>query len=273
MDGDGRSVIHSNAFLRRFPCLGCNHMHSISVVTVVFNNPHGLRATIDSVRAQTVDDFEFVIVDGGSTDDTLAVIHDDESHIDQWISEPDRGIYDAMNKGVQLATGRYVLFLNAGDTFYDPSVVGRFISEMDPESDVIYADCFVEGSYRSDGHRPARSIDQIHRGMICSHQSMLAKRAVLCMEPFRSDLGTAGDFELLCRMYAKSYRFQQIHSFVVSRYAAGGVSDQKRLQSVSNCMKALQMNGLMRPWDRLYWGCMYVYQAVLHIVRVRSTPT
>ena len=93
------------------------HREKISVITINLNNAEGLRRTLDSVFRQTTHDFELVVVDGASTDGSVELIHTYADRIDRWVSEPDGGIYNAMNKAVAMATGEYVIFMNSGDTF------------------------------------------------------------------------------------------------------------------------------------------------------------
>ena len=92
-------------------------MPQITVITINYNNRDGLRKTIDSVVNQTHNDYEYIIIDGGSTDGSLDVIKLYSNRIDYWKSEPDRGIYNAMNKGIDVARGEYCIFLNSGDYF------------------------------------------------------------------------------------------------------------------------------------------------------------
>ena len=89
----------------------------ISIITVVFNDKYGLEETILSVLSQTSENIEYIIIDGGSNDGTVDVIKKYEKSIDKWISEPDNGIYDAMNKGIALASGGFINFMNAGDVY------------------------------------------------------------------------------------------------------------------------------------------------------------
>lgn len=94
-----------------------------SVITVNYNNKEGLRKTIESVIHQTYHDYEFIIIDGGSTDGSVEVLKEYETLIDYWISEPDGGIYQGMNKGIKKATGDYLNFMNSGDCFYNEKVL------------------------------------------------------------------------------------------------------------------------------------------------------
>ena len=103
----------------------------ISVVTVCFNAVEGVEKTILSVINQTYPDIEYIIIDGGSTDGTVDVIKKYADHISYWVSEPDKGIYDAMNKGIKAATGEWINFMNAGDCFVNSMVVQQMVGEID----------------------------------------------------------------------------------------------------------------------------------------------
>lgn len=94
-----------------------------SIITINYNNRDGLRKTIESVINQSCKDYEYIVIDGGSTDGSREVIEEHADHIDYWVSEPDRGIYNAMNKGILKAKGDYINFMNSGDYFYDKNVL------------------------------------------------------------------------------------------------------------------------------------------------------
>ena len=95
----------------------------VSVITPCFNSGKTIRKTLESVLNQTYQNFEYIIVDGKSTDNTANIIKENKAHISQWVSEPDTGIYNAMNKAVKMATGDYCLFLNAGDELYSTTTI------------------------------------------------------------------------------------------------------------------------------------------------------
>lgn len=112
-------------------------MKTVSIITVCFNNKKGLIQTIESVKKQCFSDFEFILIDGGSTDGTLSVIQENESLFSYWVSEKDNGIYHAMNKGLEKATGKYCLFLNSGDYLVDKNVLQNVFSQQHDE-DILY---------------------------------------------------------------------------------------------------------------------------------------
>lgn len=107
-----------------------------SIITVNYNNKEGLRKTIESVIHQTFRDFEFIVIDGGSTDGSTDVLKEYDAQIDYWISEPDGGIYQGMNKGIKKATGKYLNFMNSGDCFYNEEVLQN-IFDKQSTSDII----------------------------------------------------------------------------------------------------------------------------------------
>ena len=108
----------------------------ISIVTVTYHDKIGLEKTIKSVQGQSYDNIEYIVIDGGSTDGTIEIIKKYEDRIDYWISEPDSGIYDAMNKGIDAATGDFVIFMNSNDTFYTEGTVETFARQM--SEDKVY---------------------------------------------------------------------------------------------------------------------------------------
>lgn len=121
----------------------------LSIITINRNNANGLRRTIESVLNQTFSDFEYIVIDGASTDDSVAVIKEFESKIYQWVSEPDGGIYNAMNKGISKARGEYCLFLNSGDYLSNNSVLNDVFSPEIKE-DIVYGSIkFCNNSFKA----------------------------------------------------------------------------------------------------------------------------
>jgi len=113
-----------------------------SIITVNLNNKDGLQQTIQSVIAQTGDEIEYLVIDGASTDGSVDIIKQYRDNIDQWISEPDTGVYNAMNKGIDRASGEYLLFLNSGDRLYQPNVIEKVLPEL--KQDLVYGDMILD---------------------------------------------------------------------------------------------------------------------------------
>lgn len=146
----------------------------LSIITINYNNCSGLRKTIESVVNQTWHDFEYIIIDGGSTDGSVEVIKEFASQIDYWVSEPDKGIYNALNKGLAKANGEYCNFMNSGDCFYSFNVLEQVFS-INPIADII---C---GNTHSDSLKiPPQDItfDFLFNGSIC-HQCAFIRTSIM----------------------------------------------------------------------------------------------
>lgn len=114
----------------------------ISVITINYNNHDGLKKTIQSVVSQSYNDIEYIIIDGGSTDGSVDLIKEYNDKIDYWISETDNGCYHAMNKGVKVASGEYVIFMNSGDYFYADDIIEYFVNS-NPSEDVLCGNTYL----------------------------------------------------------------------------------------------------------------------------------
>lgn len=123
-------------------------MKKLSIITINRNNSLGLQKTIESVVNQSVCDFEYIIIDGASSDQSTEIIKKNSDHLHYWLSEPDTGIYNAMNKGILKATGEYCLFLNSGDWLFDADVVADFLSGNFQEDLVAGSVEYVNGVSR-----------------------------------------------------------------------------------------------------------------------------
>lgn len=143
----------------------------ISIITVVYNGEKYLEETIQSVINQTYENVEYIIIDGGSTDGTLEIIKKYEDKIDYWVSEKDGGIYDAMNKGIDVATGEWLNFMNAGDSFYSNQTLMEVFNNKNYELyNILYGD--VETNYGNFKiiHK-AGKLENLYKSMQFSHQS------------------------------------------------------------------------------------------------------
>ena len=123
-------------------------MYKISIITINYNNCEGLKRTVESVINQTWQEFEYIVIDGGSTDGSAAYLESQNDKIDYWISEADNGIYNAMNKGIMKATGEYLLFLNSGDHFYDLEILAK-IHQYIKIDDLVYFDLNIIDGQKS----------------------------------------------------------------------------------------------------------------------------
>lgn len=220
-------------------------MHPVlTVVTVVYNAHDVLEATIQSVLAQTFPHIEYLVIDGGSTDGTLDIIKRYATQLSRWVSEPDKGIYDAMNKGIVAATGEWICFINAGDRFHTSTIVEDVFKNqpLTAQADVLYGDVVIEyPTFKRVGK--AKEVSQLWKGMICSHQSLFTRTALLKETPFDTQFKLGADFDSLLGLYTSGRCFVQI-PLVVADVSAMGQSDQHRVLSIQNWRgAALKYNG------------------------------
>ena len=153
-------------------------LRKLSIITINFNNQIGLKNTIESVVSQTFTDYEYIVIDGGSTDKSVDIIKQYSDKISYWVSEQDAGIYNAMNKGIKKATGEYCLFLNSGDCLFDKTSLNQAFS-LNPVSDIV---CFYEMFVKDEIEEIHTYPDEIsfyyfYQGSLC-HQSLFYKRVL-----------------------------------------------------------------------------------------------
>jgi len=210
--------------------------HLISIITVVYNGEKYLEETIRSVINQTYDNVEYIIIDGGSSDGTLDIIKKYEDQIDYWISEKDKGIYDAMNKGVDVVSGEWINFMNAGDMFYDDKVlinISKF--HIDENIQCIYGD--VSTNYGNfEVIKKAGNISELNKGMQFSHQSLFVKSDYHKANKFDLSYKSAGDFNFIFNSYMDNVQFFYAR-LIFSKVSNGGVSDIKRINSLKEAKK------------------------------------
>jgi glycosyltransferase involved in cell wall biosynthesis len=148
----------------------------ISIITINYNNKKGLGRTIESVVKQTISDYEYILIDGGSTDGSIDTIQQHQNKLAYWVSEKDNGIYDAINKGIQKATGRYLLFLNSGDCFINPITLAAVNEAMQSDKyDIIYGNSiFTNGKAIRYNPFPLSLLNVLRLGI--SHQAFFLKK-------------------------------------------------------------------------------------------------
>jgi len=202
----------------------------VTVITVVFQGAAALEHTIKSVVSQTYSNIEYIVIDGGSTDGTVEIIQQYEKHIKWWTSERDNGIYDAMNKGARAAKGSWILFLNAGDTFFDHAVLENFndfVTRMDgPAPDLIFGDVMMVYPGMGEEKRILKNtLFFLIRNMICHQCIFYSKSAFQSVGPFNAQLKFASDFEHFARLKWGNFRIAKI-DLTIARYLLDGVSAQ-----------------------------------------------
>lgn len=196
----------------------------ISIITPTLNAEKYLRQTIDSIAAQQYQDLEYIIVDGGSTDQTLEIVKN-SGIVTRWISEPDHGIGDAFNKGIRMTTGEIVGILNADDYYHDGALVAVSEAvEAHPDCGIYYGDAMHEafdGSYAFRFSPPRDLSYAIRYRMPLSHPAVFVRReAYIRHGAFDTRFKLAMDYELIMRMHCSGVRFHQIEH-VLAHFRCG----------------------------------------------------
>nr|WP_121270445.1 glycosyltransferase family 2 protein [Pedobacter schmidteae] len=206
----------------------------LSVITIVYNNVKDIERTMLSVINQTYRNIEYIVIDGASTDGTKDIIYNYRSKLAQFISEPDKGIYDAMNKGLLLATGDYVLFMNSGDEIYAPETVTE-VFESAAAADIYYGETeMFDERWQSLGQRRHCTPENFNwksfrHGMNISHQAIYVKRSIA--EPFDLQYKYSADIDWIIRAAKNASSIVNTHAYV-AKYLVGGVSKKKHLASL-----------------------------------------
>ena len=203
----------------------------ITVITVVFNSKQALAKTMQSVSIQDYENLEYIVVDGVSTGGTVDVIKENQSNITRWVSEKDKGIYDAMNKGVGLATGDYCIFMNAGDEFVDEKVVWNVVKSMG-DADVVYGDILKNGRIIK-----AKEPRNCHKMFYC-HQAAFVKTDCLKEFPFDISHKMSADFKQAKQMITAGKRFKHI-DLVVADFDTTGISNTRRSKGLADNIKVI----------------------------------
>lgn len=194
----------------------------ITVITITFNEVQALKKTIDSVVHQDYKNKEFIIIDGGSKDESLEIIKSNKPYIKKYISQPDNGIYDAMNKGIDLATGDYIIFMNSGDLFYDYTTISRVFSNT-TNKDVIYGNTL----WNFNGNNrliKASSLANLSFELPFNHQSVFVKTTLMKKYKFNNKYKFLADFEFFNKLYKNDSSFKYV-DLVISRCDGHGVSN------------------------------------------------
>lgn len=223
----------------------------ISILTVVLNADRLIETTLKSIAAQTYDNVDYVVMDGGSTDGTVDLLRSYSDVIDYWVSEPDKGLYDAMNKAAAHCLGDLIGVIGAGD-WYDPDAVANIANRyLATDADLIYGDVFVVDAQT--GYEVWRKSDAVGMPITMSsisHPSTFTRRSLMGKKPFDTHFSIAADYDLCLRLYVRGCRFEHAGATIIHMLAGG----------VSGASKTL---GEVYAIHRRYYGRAY---AIRHFV-------
>ena len=196
-------------------------MRKITVITINYNNLQGLKRTVPSVLSQSYDDFEYVIVDGGSTDGSKEYI-EQQHGIDTWVSEKDNGIYNAMNKAVGMAPGQYCIFTHSGDHFFSALSLENAAEELDGSDYCTGKTTVVEDDFLSLCIPPKTMTFYFVKGTSLQHQSTFIKTQLLKSHPYNEDLKIVADWEHFLKCwYLNNCSYKALQTVVAAYYLDG----------------------------------------------------
>lgn len=216
----------------------------ISIITIAFNNAGDIKDTLESVISQDYANKEYIVIDGASTDGTVEIIEQYRDHIAYYVSEPDRGISDAFNKGIQAATGDYIVMINAGDMLTSHALE-LFAKNYQPGYDVIKGDLI-----RWNSNTGSKTIEDavirypaIPFNFLIGHPSTyIARQAYLLYGGYREDYLIVMDLELMLRLTKKGCKFRRIPE-TLSQFRMGGLSQSNDSLRLQEMKRALRENG------------------------------
>lgn len=238
---------------------------SLSVITVTYNAAETLGRTISSVKQQTYPHIQHVIVDGNSTDGTIDLIREYASKKTKWISEPDKGLYFAMNKAVMLADGNYLCFLNAGDTFCCANTVAQMMASFygHHEPDIIYGETAIVDDNGKFLHMrrlkaPKRlTYKSFKKGMLVCHQAFIVNKKIY--SPYDTSYRFSSDFDWAIRMMKRA---EHIHNsdYVLINYLNEGLTTANRKASLKERFAIMSKHYGLLP--TVFWHIWFVIRAI-----------
>ena len=226
----------------------------VSIITVSYNSARTIRETIESVLSQDYPNLEYLVVDGGSTDGTLSILREYADRITRWVSEKDQGMYDAMNKGIAMATGDVIGILNSDDTYMTNYVVSKMMQALTAaQADVVFADLILV-----DQHHPEKVLryydsgnfkpSKFRYGWMPAHPTVFIRKSIYdAVGPFATDYKIAADYEMLIRILAVHAASYCYVAKPIVRMRSGGASTagwSRNLILNQEIVRACRANGI-----------------------------
>lgn len=202
----------------------------ISVITVVYNGEENTELTIESVVNQSYFNTEYIIIDGGSTDGTVEILEKYDNEIDYWISENDDGIFDAMNKGIDLATGNWLIFMNSGDRILNKITLEMISHKLKCPNKIYYGKWIVDYPKKQILRTPG-SIENLWKGSQICHQSAFIPHQLHRVHRYDACLRLSADYKFFLQAYHSGVGFEYVNE-IICKYMSGGISDQLRVDSL-----------------------------------------
>jgi glycosyltransferase involved in cell wall biosynthesis len=235
-------------------------MPLITIVTVVYNNKDFLERTILNVHNQQFEFFEYIVVDGNSTDGTIDIIKKHETKISIWKSEKDTGIYNAMNKAIGLSSGEWIFFLNAGDVFVDEYVLEKVSAHLtNSEYDIVYGDILKHDKSGNLFVKKSTAPGDKHKMYFC-HQSVFCRTEICREMPFDEKYSMSADLKFFKLAFQKGFRFKQI-DLPITIFDTTGVSNRNRTKGLRENIKVIKeintFSSRIKLLPRLYFTLFF----------------
>lgn len=235
----------------------------ISIITVTYNSEESIMRTLDSIKSQTFQDFEYIIIDGKSSDKTISIINNHEITINKLVSEEDNGIYDALNKGVKESNGKYIGFLHSDDEFYSKDSLKSIAdSLLESDSDIIYGDL----KYVSKGPNPKVIRDwvsgafkkyKLHLGWMPPHPTLYMKKSLYKKNGFfNTNLKISADYDLMTRNFIKqNLKITYLRKYIILM-TLGGESNK----NINNLYTALKEDIYSMRANKVFWPLAIIFK-------------
>jgi putative colanic acid biosynthesis glycosyltransferase len=246
------------------------HIPFFSVITICRNNLEELKNTFYSIKDQLYQDFEWIVVDGNSTDGTKNWLH--QNRLAKWRSEPDKGIFDAMNKGLERAKGKYLIFMNSGDQFAGDDVLDKvYEAAMDNNMPgFIYGDSLDVDENKVNYYRTAKDYSLNWRGMITQHQAMFFNKNAIGETRYLLRFSITGDYAFISEILKKLDDGEILKiDFPVCKFNMGGTNEQQRIKALKEDLQIRrEIIGLSKP------KAMFLYYLhYLHTILKKQNPS
>ncbi|MCX6269031.1 MAG: glycosyltransferase family 2 protein [Bacteroidetes bacterium] len=242
---------------------------TISIVTVVLNDKEGFLKTAQSVMEQDYPEMEWIVIDGGSTDGTADAIKDLDGRISCLVSEPDGGFYDAMNKGLEKATGEWVNFMNSGDVFAEDHVIAKIMSPNLSDIGVVYGDALAK-YFHGPVLKKACTPDKLDQGMGLCHQSVFVRTDLAKMAGFDLQYRIGADYDHLMKIRSKGIGFMQV-PYAVALIDTAGISNRKMALSAREHFQIVQKYRKLTIVEKL-WHVSFIAWVSLVSTGYRFLP-
>lgn len=217
-----------------------------SIITINYNNLEGLKKTYESVVSQTCKDLEWIVIDGGSTDGSKEFIEEHQDKFAYWCSEPDKGVYNAMNKGVVKARGEYLVFMNSGDSFYNADVLQK-VKNLDSDKDIISGLVYYEDDGTLMRWYHPNILIQLYEDTV-NHQGSFIKRYLFDNLKYDENLKIVSDWKFFLEAIVKRGASFEYSDIAVAKQEKDGVSLNKSFKEIGDRERELVLSEMFSPF-------------------------